>query len=409
MKNIVRAPQQGFSMMELMISITIGLLLLTGLASLFSKSSTSQNEIRRAAAQIENGRYAMDSITQDLQLAGFLGEYRMLTAPASLPDPCLVTKADITSTLNLPVFGYSAPDLVTKPTVSTTCSGTAAWLSSANLKEGSDVLVISRTETGTVPIGTATTTGMWYVQVNPVTLDVQGGGTGTPMSCTSQANGTTATSITRRCITPATSDPCYSITAGPGICPASTPAGYIRKALIHIYYVSPCNVPANGSTCASTDDGGRPIPTLNRLELTADASGNTTFQVSAIAEGVEFMKIGYGIDDTAVAGCTGTPCVSGDTGLVGDGAPDRYVLAPSASDFANVVTARVDLLVRNPEPSFDFVDTKTYKLGTDPTVPTNPAFTIVASTDLASALNYRRHVYNGEIRLVNLSGRKEVP
>jgi type IV pilus assembly protein PilW len=405
MKNIARAPQQGFSIMELMISITIGLLLLTGLASLFSKSSTSQNEIRRAAAQIENGRYAMDTMTQDLQLAGFLGEYRMLTAPATIPDPCSVAQADVKLTLNLPVFGYPAPSLTTKPTVPATCYGAAnEWLSSANLQPGSDVLVISRAETNSVALGTPATSGMWYVQVNPATLDLQGG-TGANIGCFTTADGTTITSITRRCLIPAASDPCG---AAPTACPTQNPGGYIRKVHIHIYYVSPCNVQANGSTCTSTDDGGRPIPTLKRLELTG-GGGVTTFQVSAIAEGVEFMKIGYGIDDTAAVGCSGSPCVNADTGLVGDGAPDRYVLAPSASDLANVVAVRLDLLVRNPEPSFDFVDTKTYKLGSDPTTPTNPAYTIVASTDLASVLNYRRHVYNGEIRLVNLSSRKENP
>ena len=117
--------QAGASLIELMISITLGLILLAGLATLFSQSSQSSHELRRAAAQIENGRYAIDTLTQDLQLAGFLGDYRSTTVPAALPDPCLITSADVTNTLNLPVFGWAAGSLTTKPTVSATCSGTA--------------------------------------------------------------------------------------------------------------------------------------------------------------------------------------------------------------------------------------------------------------------------------------------
>lgn len=396
MKNISLRPQRGFSMMELMISITIGLLLLTGLASLFSKSSTSQNEIRRAAAQIENGRYAMDTLIQDLQLAGYLGQYRKTTSPATLPDPCLLTVAGLTTAIGMPVQGYNAASLTARPDLSaTTCS---TWLLNANLSPGSDVLIVRRADTNAVAIGTVTTAGTMYLQNNPVTIEVQQGGGTT--SCTSKADGTAST-ITRRCITPAASDLC------PALCPGGSPVGYVRELHVNIYFVAPCNVPATGTTCTgANDDNGRPIPTLKRLELTA-SGGAATFKITPIAEGVEYMKIGYGIDDTPAAGCTGTPCVNADTGLVGDGATDRYVLAPTAADLANVVTVRMDLLVRNPEPSFDYVDAKTYKLGSDPTTPTNPAVTITASTDLDT--RYRRHVYNSEIRLINLSGRKEIP
>ena len=168
---------------------------------------------------------------------------------------------------------------------------------------------------------------------------------------------------------------------------------------MHIYFVSPCNVPASGGTTCGTDaDDGRPIPTLKRAELTTDGT-NTIFQTVSIAEGVEFMKLAYGIDDTPSA-------VNPDTGLVGDGSPDRYVLAPSLGELSNVVTMRVDLLVRNPEPSASYTDSKTYALGVDPTAPTSPAVSVAAST---LDTRYRRHVYNAEIRLVNMSSRKEIP
>ena len=292
-----RSSQAGLSLIELMISITIGLLLLAGLATLFSNSSNSQKEMRRGAQQIENGRYAMDVLQQDLQLAGYLGHFRNLAAPAALPDPCLLTTANLTTLANLPVLGYSAPSLTTTPGVPANC---LALLPTANLQPGSDVLVIVRADTNVVPIGTTTTAGTMYVQTNPVTLDVQNGGGTT--SCTSKADGTGG-SITRRCTTPPAGDICSAI------CPAGSPVGYIRQLHVDIYFVAPCSVPSGGTTCAATDDGGQPIPTLKRLELTS-SGGAATFQTIALAEGVEFMKLGWGIDDTPSVGCSGTPCIN---------------------------------------------------------------------------------------------------
>ena len=76
MKTSFRSPQAGLSLIELMVAMTIGLLIFAGLATLFSNASSSQHELRRTSQQIENGRYAMDVLIQDLQLAGYFGEFR---------------------------------------------------------------------------------------------------------------------------------------------------------------------------------------------------------------------------------------------------------------------------------------------------------------------------------------------
>jgi len=384
-----RRAQAGLSILELMVAITIGLLMLAGLASLFATSSTSQNEVRRAAAQIENGRYAMDTMTQNLQVAGYFGLYRSITAPTSAPDPCATSISALTTAIGLAVQGYHAGSLTATPNLSATTCPDSIKL---NLSPGSDVLVVRRADTAYVAINTTTAAGERYVQSNPVTIEVQNGG-GTATTCSSKADGSAST-ITRRCLSP-TSLPDEICAGG---CPTS-PVGYIRKLHVHIYFVSKCNVAASGQTnCTSAADGGRPIPTLKRLELAAEA-GSATFQVTAIAEGVEFMTIGYGIDDTPSA-------VNAETGLIGDGAPDRYALDPSLTDMTNAVTVRLDLLVRNPEPSANYTDAKTYKLGSAVGAPTSPAFTITAADYDPT---YRRHVYNSEIRLVNASSRKENP
>src|SRR5690348_11164009 len=87
---------RGFSLVELMVSLTIGLLLLTALAVIFSNSSRMQKEVTLAAQQIENGRYAIDLVSEDLHHAGFWGYFGgSMTPPGALPDPCALDAASL--------------------------------------------------------------------------------------------------------------------------------------------------------------------------------------------------------------------------------------------------------------------------------------------------------------------------
>src|SRR6266850_960526 len=357
---VLRSAHLGFSLVEMMIAMTIGLMIAAGLVTIFANTSNTQQELRRSSQQIENGRYAMDVLSQDLQVTGYFGSYRKLTTPAAAADPCSVVLVDLQGAISLPVQAYNAASITAQPTLPTGCD---TLLPLANLSPGSDVLVVRRSDTQIVPIGTTTPSGQVYAQANPSTIALQpGGGTTT---CLSTANGTEDPTvvITRRIQYPTSTD----------ICPTTAaPAGYLRQHHVHIYFVAPCNVPASGSACGTDADGGRPIPTLKRAELTTDGT-NPVFQTVAIAEGVEFMKVGYGVDDTPTA-------VNPDTGRIGDGSPDRYVLAPTLAELTNIVTARVDLLVRNPEPSASFTDSKTYALGVDPVTPTSPALSIAPTS-----------------------------
>lgn len=83
---------QGFSLVELMVSITIGLILLLGLSTLLVNSSNSHREMQKSSAQIENGRYAMQILSDEIQMAGYLGELSptAFAAPA-VDEPCTPT------------------------------------------------------------------------------------------------------------------------------------------------------------------------------------------------------------------------------------------------------------------------------------------------------------------------------
>lgn len=67
------ARRRGFSLVELMIALTVGLLLVSGMtAALLSSSAMGRTADRASSIQI-NGRYALDTIKRDLQHAGYLG------------------------------------------------------------------------------------------------------------------------------------------------------------------------------------------------------------------------------------------------------------------------------------------------------------------------------------------------
>ncbi len=155
-----------------------------------------------------------------------------------------------------------------------------------------------------------------------------------------------------------------------------TTAADIRRYIVNIYFVSPCNVPASGTTCSAAADNGRPIPTLKRLELST-SGGAAAFTTTALVEGIENMQIDYHLDSTN----TGVPDSPG-------------VTAPAVATWPNVMQVQVHLLARNNEASIGHTDTKTYSLGLAGSVgPFGDAF--------------KRHVYSGIVRVMNVSQRRE--
>lgn len=360
--------QRGFSLIELMIAITIGLIILSGMSALFVTSSNSTRELVKSAQQLENGRFAIETLRQDLMLAGYYGRFSALAAaPAALPDPCAVGSVGAAgSTLYdaLPLGVQIIDSTGTRP----------SCIPSADYLAGTDIIVVRRASTQVVSAGTAVTSGEIYIQSNPATAEIQTGN-GATMTTATRANGGAASTA-------------------PSLLKKDGTAAPIRKYNVSIYYIAPCSVPnGGGTTCTGTaDDLGKPIPSLKRRYLTV-SGGVATMVAETIVEGIENVQVEIGIDDTPVA-------VGALTGFPGDGSVDRYsactTSAPcSAADLYNVVAARVYLLARNTEVSLGYIDTKTYSLGS----------LSIAAGPFNNA--YRRHVYSTEVRIINMSGRRE--
>ncbi|WP_341902943.1 PilW family protein [Polaromonas sp. YR568] len=342
--------QRGMTLVEWMISLTIGLILLAGLTTLIARQSSTQAELEKSSRQIENGRYAMQLLQEDLQLAGYYGEFSAvstLTVPTTLPDPCSVAAADLSSAMPFSVQGYDSPG-GTLPAEFAACP-----LLAANHLDGTDILVVRRADTAVV--SGALVPGQAYFQAG---LSASG------LEFNRVISVATSTAVDTAVFTLKKKD--------------TLTTAALRKYLVHIYYVSPCSVPASGSVCsaANTDDGGTSVPTLKRMELSVQG-GATRFVTTPLVEGIEKLQLDYGFDTT------------------GDGAPDSYAKdAATVGAWADVVAIRVNVLARNNERTVGYQDNKTYTLGLDgTTTATNDAF--------------KRRVFSQLIRLVNPSARRE--
>lgn len=327
--------QRGLSLIELMISITIGLLILASLSSLFVNQSKTRVELEKSNRMIDNGRYALEVLSDNLRLAGYYGEFSpssgVPAVPATLPDPCSTTAADISAALQLAVQGYDAAAQASQ-IASPPCAFTYTNGNNLSLKSGSDIMVIRRASTATPIVQTAALAGTHYIQVSRCQYDtVPYRISTTPADFTLRKDSTCTPSST-------------------------TPYADLRNFLVQVYFVSP-----NNNT--SPADG---IPTLKRYELDPTTH---VFVTTPLVEGIEYMQLDYGLD-------TGT-----------DGVPDTYVSAPAVADWPNVVVVRMNILARNTESTSGYSDTKTYTLGSGTFGPFNDSYKRHAYTQFVRLTN----------------------
>jgi type IV pilus assembly protein PilW len=371
MKNVSRhvtPPASGMSLIELMVAVAIGSLLMLGLATTFKNSSDTQREMERTGRLIENGRYATQLLTDDLHHAGYYGfYYEAVAAPAALPDPCETTSIpNLVTAMAMPIQGYAAANISSRPDISATSCDDKGLFTNANVSPGSDIFVIRRASTA-VFSGTPITNEV-YLQSNARTVSILRGNS----SATVPAMAANNVAQTLRKFPHDTGD---------------TTAADTYKYHNHVYFIAPCSFgTGTNDVCTTADDN---IPTLKRLELTSTGT-STVMRIVPLVEGVEFMKVTYGID-------TSPTDINLTTGFSGDGVPDAYIATPTAAQWPLVVAVRIYLLIRSTDPTPGHVDAKSYAF--PPT-----GITLGPFND-----QFKRHVYSTEVRPMNLAGRREIP
>jgi type IV pilus assembly protein PilW len=275
--------QGGFTLVELMVGLTIGLIVVTALLVLFANASSTGQNLGRSSEQIENGRYVSELLREDIRLAGMYGEMPDSPTPPvyTNPDPCLTTP---TGFVNSP-FGLPAPVQGFKPADVVACL--------TNRKAGTSAIAIRRLSVDTTPTASVVAgANQYYVQYS---------------FCKSDPSGTLL-------IFNKTS---ASFTLKNFACTATNP---VRAYVSRVYYIADCNVCGTDTT-----------PTLKRLELI----GNTTV-ITPLAEGIEELRFEYGFD-TDGDGST-------DTYLTDSNSP---AVAGATSLWENVMTVKVHFIVRS--------------------------------------------------------------
>lgn len=269
----------GVTLVELMIAMTLGLILSVVLANVFVSNARTRLEMDNSGRQIENGRYAMQVLIDDLSNAGFFAGADLVGA-LDQGDFCVASNGNILS----PFL-----DVITS---AKTCT--------PNLKAGTQAIALRRLSTSAAATATAISCPAEFTCV-------QVGSDGAPRFKT----GAQGEKLTTGEYAP------------------------VRVPVTHVYYV----------------DGN---DTLRRVALTWAAGvpsmPSTIEGTEAIADGVERLA---------------------------------FTMIPNSTDPTSV---RVELLVRSPEQTPGFKDSKTYLFGVDGYTPAD---------------NYRRQYYSATVPLYN--------
>jgi type IV pilus assembly protein PilW len=308
----------GFSLIELMVAMVLGLLLIAAVIAIFVGTQRSHNEDTRFARLQENGRFALNVIATDLSMAGFWGNVAL---PSSVPAPPLFCGRNIAAAVPIELVNNPTDGNAVRAQFGCITSAADVWLGVSSAVTPStappppDALLINRVK-GERIVTTVDTAGSY------LRTDTSG------------------------------TNPLFATVAGGAAVPAGT--GYY-KYTPRIYYIK--------------EDSG--LPVLYRFDLS-----NAGTAQSAVADGVENLHIDFGIDSDL------------------NGTPNYFTATPVGAELAQIVNARIFLLVRSPEPDPRHEDTKTYQLGSQ-----TVTYPLVAGTPD----RYYRRVFTTTVNLRNVS------
>jgi len=123
--------QRGLTLVELMVSVTLGLLITLTIGYLYTSSRKTYRMNDNVARMQENGRYAMEMISRDIRMAGYWGCAGMTIAS---PINTLNNTTQYAYNFGKPVEGHEA-------------TGTGTWVpakdaSITNVVSGTDILTV---------------------------------------------------------------------------------------------------------------------------------------------------------------------------------------------------------------------------------------------------------------------------
>ncbi len=297
---------KGFSLVELMVAITISIVLLTGLIQIFLSSKRSYNIQDSIARMQENGRYAIELLNNDIRLAGYMGGNADVTtiggssAPVE-PDGSCVSSSDTQwgRMIARGVFGLN--DALT----GYGCISAAGGTPQPGQYLSGDILTVRYARPTSLGSADSVSNRGYYLK-------------GSPMDGQIELVNNTSAAI----------DSFFSPLT-------DTPVSY-NKLETYTYYSGFQQADCNGNAIG--------VPTLYRLALNT----NGTPQRQEIIRGIENLQIQYGEDSD------------------NDGSPDQYHNANEVTNWNLVKAVRLWFLVRDECPSGGYQNTNTYDMADNP-------------------------------------------
>jgi type IV pilus assembly protein PilW len=329
---IARAPSwaprriRGFTLTELMIATTIGLIVLSAVAQVFATSRATYRATEGLSRLQENARFGMHFLTWDVRMAGYLG--------------CLQKSTVVTNHLNNPAdyaTNFTLGQFVNGHSYTGTGSNLSDWtpplpaayFTAGEVVPGTDVLVIRRgSDKGQRVLPP-------YMPTPSAALHIE---TGNGLSVNDIVIVSDCKSADLFQITgPTDPDPTGTlnhntgtVSQGPGNATQDLSKSYagdaeILKLITNVYYIGRRN-----------NDPNNP-PALFRKEL-----DKGVIIANELVDDVDSMQVYYGEDTD------------------GDGRANTYGKADEVTNWANVETTRVGLLVRTPNNIDRELDARVY-------------------------------------------------
>ena len=297
----------GFTLVELMISMVLGLILVMAAVSIVVSSLTQMDKTQAFSEILDNGRVAMAMMGRDVAQAGFLGEMsgQPLVAGANVTIESGAVSGDCDGDgANNSTFPTAGATATFRMFWGETVSGSNALNCITDARNGTDLIQIKRLVGREDRTNTVVESNRVYAVMNSSNAVIFNG------------SSTIAAPIPEN--------------------------GQYYEYQHRVYFVA--NVARYGESS---------FPVLVR-ETLALSSGTPVMTREEIAEGVEDLRILYGIDDN------------------GDASVDRYATAEQVGnddwdqvDFARILSAQVSMLMRavDADRSFESAGGATYNYG----------------------------------------------
>ncbi len=277
----------GFSLVELMVALVVGLLLIGGTIALFVSSKRAYTETERFSWIQENARFASVLLSNDLRITLFMGEGFISKN---------LHKHNLNS-VSSDCSGFAAAYGITTPIASTVVdsSGNAFGCITDGVA-GTSVLVVKHARPQAVTPGSEAGTKTYVISNNTFGVLYDG------------ADGTPPTSM---------------VTAHSG---GGTINAWEYQA--HVYYIR------QASQCSSYDAQNSTAPCLARKALRWDsASGSMSMVTEDVVDGVEAMQLEFGQDTDSDENIDTFTKASGTSGW-------------TSAQWGNVAAVRFSLLLR---------------------------------------------------------------